>query len=62
MRQPEAQAQLQQAARLQVRQTEGLRHDIFKPPVGPLFLVGFRQIQEVLPDVLQRRETQNRRL
>lgn len=52
--QPEAQAQLEQALWPQVSQSKSLGHDIFKPPVGSLFLVGFRQIQIVLPDVLQR--------
>lgn len=54
LRQPEAQAQLEQALWLQVSQSESLGHDIFKPPVRSLFLVGFRQIQIVLPDILQR--------
>lgn len=54
LRQPEAQAQLQEALWLQVRQSKSLRHDIFKPPVGSLFLIGFRQIQIVLPDILQK--------
>lgn len=54
LRQPEAQAQLEQTLRPQVSQSESLRHDVFKPPVGSLFLVGFRQIQIVLPDILQR--------
>lgn len=54
LRQPEAQAQLKQALWLQVTQSKSLSHDIFKPPVGSLFLVGFRQIQVVLPDILQR--------
>lgn len=52
LRQHEAQAQLEQALWLQVSQSESLSHDIFKPPVGSLFLVGFRQIQIVLPDIL----------
>lgn len=54
LRQHEAQAQLKQAFRLQVAQSKSLGHDVFQPPVGPLFLVGFRQIQIVLPDILQR--------
>lgn len=49
-----AQAQLKEALWLQVSQSERFSHDIFKPPVGLLFLVGFRQIQIVLPDILQR--------
>ena len=53
LRQPEAQAQLEQAPRPQVSQSKRLSHDIFEPPVGPLFLIGFRQIQIVLPDILQ---------
>lgn len=48
----EAASQLQQADRPQVSQSESLGHGVFQPPVGPLFLVGFRQIQVVLPDVL----------
>lgn len=55
LRQPEAQAQFQQAGRPQVGQSKRLRHDVFQPPVGLLFLVGFRQIQIVLPDVLEGR-------
>ena len=54
LRQPEAQAQLEQALWLQVSQSKSLGHDIFKPPVRSLFLVGFRQVQIVLPDILQR--------
>lgn len=53
LRQQEAQAQLEETLWLQVRQTEGSGHDVFQLPVGPLFLVGFRQIQIVLPDILQ---------
>lgn len=52
----EAAYQPQQAGRPQVSQSESLRHGVFQPPVGPLFLVGFRQIQVVLPDVLHRAE------
>ncbi len=44
LRQPEAQAQLEQPLWLQVSQSKSLSHDIFKPPVRSLFLVGFRQI------------------
>lgn len=56
-----AQAQLKEALWLQVSQSESFSHDIFKPPVGLLFLVGFRQIQIVLPDILQRgREKQQK--
>lgn len=40
--QPEAQAQLEEALWLQVSQSKSLSHDIFKPPVGSLFLIGFR--------------------
>ena len=54
LRQPEAQAQLKQALWMEVSQSKSLSHDIFKPPIGSLFLVGFRQIQIVLPDILQR--------
>lgn len=54
LRQQEAQAQLKQTFRLQVSQSKSLGHDVFQPPVGLLFLVGFRQIQIVLPDILQR--------
>lgn len=54
LRQPEAQAQLEQTLWPQVSQSKSLSHDIFKPPVRSLFLVGFRQIQIVLPDILQR--------
>lgn len=53
LRHPEAEAQLQQAVRPQVAQSKRLRHDVFEAPVRPLFLVGFRQIQIVLPDILQ---------
>lgn len=53
-RQVEGQAQLEEALWLQVNHSKIPSHDIFKPPVGPLFLVGFRQIQVVLPDILQR--------
>lgn len=52
--QHEGPAQQQQAVWPQVGQSKSLRHDIFQPPVGPLFLVGFRQIQVVLPDILRR--------
>lgn len=61
LRQPEAQAQLQEAARPQVSQSKRLRHDVFQPPVRLLFLVGFRQIQIVLPDVLQGRRRERER-
>ena len=61
LRQPEAQAQLQEAARPQVSQAKRLRHDVLQPPVGLLFLVGFRQIQIVLPDVLQGRKRGRKR-
>ena len=60
LRQPEAQAQLEQALWPQVSQSKSLSHDIFKPPVRSLFLVGFRQIQIVLPDILQREKSTER--
>lgn len=53
LRQQEAQAQLEQASWPEVSQSESLGHDIFQPPIRSLFLVGFRQIQIVLPDILQ---------
>lgn len=52
--QQEAQAQLKKTFWLQVFQPKSLGHDVFQPPVGLLFLVGLRQIQVVLPDILQR--------
>lgn len=61
LRQPEAQAQLEQTLRPQVSQSKSLSHDIFKPPVRSLFLVGFRQIQIVLPDILQQGGTHQKR-
>lgn len=62
LRQPEAQAQLQEAVGPQVSQSKRLRHDVFQPPVGLLLLVGFRQIQIVLPDVLQGRWRERERV
>lgn len=61
LRQPEAQAQLQEAARPQVSQSKRLRHGVFQPPVGLLFLVGLCQVQIVLPDVLQGRRRERKR-
>lgn len=61
-RSQEAASQPQQARRPQVSQSESLGHGVFQPPVGPLFLVGFRQIQVVLPDVLHKREKEKQPL
>lgn len=58
----EAASQPQQAGRPQVSQSKSLGHGVFQPPVGPLFLVGFRQIQVVLPDVLHGAEEEKQPL
>lgn len=58
--QQKAQAQLQKTLWLQVSQPKGSGHDVFQLPVRSLFLIGFRQIQIVLPDILQKGERQQR--
>jgi len=52
-RRREAPGEPQEAGGPQVGQPEGLRHGVLQTPRRTPALVGFRQIQEVLPDILQ---------